>query len=302
VARLSDPQLAQAIHEDRIDILVDLAGHSTGHRLEVFVRKPAPIQVTWNWTATTGVGAIDWIFCDDVVMPPEDEQWFVERAWRLPGCHAPAPRLRLPTIVGPLPCDRNGVVTFGSFNTLYKVTDAVIALWARVLERVPGSKLVMCTFALHSPKVRDRVRERFVERGIRDAALILAPGLVRLEFLRGYNEIDIGLDPFPHNGGMTTAEASFMGVPVVTKEGDTLCSRMGATIAHALGVPELIARDDDEYVAIAERLARDRNALSMLRGSLRGRLDRAADPVAFARKLEAAYRGMWHTYLASCER
>src|SRR5207248_4126017 len=128
-------------------------------------------------------------------------------------------------------------------------------------------------------------------------ALVLIPGAPRLDFMRGYNEIDIALDPFPFNAGMTMLETSYMGVPTVSKMGEEYVSRIGATILYAIGLQELVAKDEDEYVAIAERLANDREQLSILRASLRGRLDAAADPVRFTRNLEAAYRAMWIEYL-----
>jgi predicted O-linked N-acetylglucosamine transferase (SPINDLY family) len=298
VARMSDPQLAETIRKDKIDILIDLCGHTSTHRLEVFVRRPAPIQVTWNWTATTGLDAMDWVLADDICLPPEEEQWWVERPWRLPDSNIPIPRLRLPTVVSPPPCGQVGVITFGSFNSLYKVTDEVMALWARVVERVKGSRFLLNTPAIMSASVRDTIRERFVKAGLPEEKLVLYPGAPRLDFLRNYNMVDIVLDTFPYNGGISTVEAVFMGVPVVTRLGDSFCSNMGASAMHALGLPELVGKDDDDFVAVAERLAHDREKLSMLRVSLRSRLDRAADPLPFARKLEAAYRGMWLDYLS----
>lgn len=297
-ANMSDAQLCDLIREHKIDILVDLAGHSAGHRLEVFVRKPAPIQVTWNYSATTGIPAIDWVIADHVVMPKDEEQWFVERPWFLPGANAPIPPVRIYNVVGPPPSNRTGFITFGCFNNLAKVTEQNVELWSRILKRVKGSRLLMRTFALNSERTREQVRERFAKHGIKDE-LVLAPGALRLDFLRGYADIDISLDPFPYNGGMSTLESAFMGVPVVMMMGDSYCSRMGATLATHVGCPELVAHSEDEYIAIAERLATHPEELSMLRAQLRGLLQRAADPKNFARNLEAAFRGMWLDYLKS---
>lgn len=299
IAEFSDDAAADLVRSDEIDVLVDLAGHTQGNRLEVFARKPAPVQATWmGYYATTGLAEIDWIVCDDVVLPPGEERWFVERPWRLPGCYVPFSRMRLATVVGPLPMLRAGHVTFGCFNNLVKMTDRTVDAWARILTRVPGSRLLLKTGSLGSRRVQETVRERFATRGVRADRLVLSPGSPRLELLRVYNDVDLALDPFPYNGGMSSLEAMHMGVPVVMKRGATFVSRIGETIARAVGVPQLVAPDEEAYVDLAVRLANDPVELSTLRASLRGRVDRVADPAGYVRNLEVAFRGMWKAFLA----
>jgi len=216
--RLDDDALAATIAADRIDILVDLAGHTEGARLAVFAHRPAPLQVSWlGYSGTTGLTEIDYILADPVVAPPGEENLFTEKVWRLPDsylCYAPP---AAPPDVAPLPAAANGFVTFGSFNNLNKVNDKTLALWARLTALVPNARLAFKAGALRRPEAADELRRRFAGAGGDAARLLLLPYAEDFaDHLAAYRAIDVGLDPFPYNGTTTTCEALLMGVPVLT--------------------------------------------------------------------------------------
>jgi len=293
---LSDEALAQRIREDGIDILVDLSGHTAHNRLPMFAWKPAPVQVSWlGYFATTGVAAMDYFIADPWTLPPEQEAYFSERIWRLPEtrlCFTP-PDAQLE--VNALPALGNGCVTFGCFNNLSKMNDAVVALWARVLHAVPGSRLFLKYQQLGEVSVRQRTCERFAAHGIDSGRLIFEGYVPRGSYLQAYHRVDIGLDPFPFPGGTTTVEALWMGVPVLTLQGERFLSRQGVGLLMNAGLPDWIAADADDYVARAVAHAQNLNALAALRTSLRSHV--LASPIfdapRFAAHLEAAFRAMW---------
>lgn len=300
VAGVSDSDLAAMIRADRIDILVDLAGHTARHRLLAFTEKPAPVQVTAVVPGTSGVEAIDYFLSDRFETPPGSEAHFSETVIRLPdGFHCYGPPSYAPE-VAPLPAGLNGAVTYGCFNNLAKVTPQVIALWAKVLEAVPGARLLLKTKALDDPDAQAWYRERTAAAGIAPERLMLAGGAPHAELLAAYGEVDITLDPFPYSGGLTTLESLWMGVPVVTLSGETFAGRHSTSHLMNIGLTELIAATPQDYVAIAAGLANDRDRLAGLRAGLRARL--AASPICDAerhtRNLEAAYRGMWRAWCA----
>jgi protein O-GlcNAc transferase len=299
-ARLSDDRLAEAILEDRIDILLDLSGHSAGHRLRVFARRPAPIAVTWlGYFATTGLVAIDYVLANRWVIAEGEEQQWVETPWRLPEtylCFTP-PEARV--AVGGLPALGNGGVNFGSANNLNKLSDATVRCWAAVLGAVPGSRLVLRSAPLGDAATAETTRRRFAQAGLPAERLVLEPAVADYgAHLGRYNNIDIALDPFPYGGGTTSIEALWMGVPVLTLRGDRYAGHMGENIMHNMGMPEWIADGPDDYVRKAAGFAGDLPALAGLRGELRPRL--AASPLMdaprFARHLEEAFRGMWRRW------
>jgi predicted O-linked N-acetylglucosamine transferase (SPINDLY family) len=300
---LDDEAAAKQIREDRIDILVDLSGHTAYHRLLVFAGKPAPVQASWlGYLTTTGLTAMDYRITDAHADPPgPSEAVHSETLYRLPdGFLVFQPPAASPEVEPP-PVLANGFVTFGSFNNFAKVTPAVIALWARVLHAVPGSRLLLKTAALGDPAQQERVRAWFAAHAIAPERLILlgAEADYRQHQAR-YHEVDIGLDPFPCNGGTTTCDALWMGVPVVTLAGDRFISRMGVSMAQNAGLAELIAATPDDYVALAARLAGEPGHLADWRQRLRPQL--AASPLLdadrFTRNLEAAYRRMWQAWCA----
>ena len=299
-AGMDDAALARAIRADGIDILVDVAGHTAENRLLAFAEKPAPVQaVGVGLVGTTGMEAIDYVIADRFEIPPGFERFYSEAVVRLPGdyiCYAPpdAPG------VTPPPARAQGHATFGCFNNLSKATPEAVALWSRVLKAVPDSRMFLKTFAFADAPTRARYLGLFAEQGIGAERLILEGPSPHAELLAAYGRVDVTLDPLPYTGGLTTLESLWMGVPVVTLPGETFAARHSTSHLYNAGLPELVARDADEYVAIAARLAGDPGALAALRAGLRGRL--AASPIcdgaAYARGLEAAYRTMWRRWVA----
>lgn len=295
---VADDALAAMIRADAVDILVDLSGHSTGNRLPVFGRRPAPVQVTaWGHAGGTGLPAIDYAFADAVTVPHEARGRFVEQIVELPTIVAYAPPAEAPD-VAPLPALAAGHVTFGSFNRLCKIGDPVLALWARVLEAVPGSRLFLKDPALDEASTRERVRARFAAQGGDAGRLSFAGGTSRSEHLAAWAAVDVALDPFPHGGGVSALEGLWMGVPLVALRGDAIPGRLGASFLTTLALTDWMTPSAAEYVAIAARCARDTSALAALRAELRRRLADSAlcDQRAYCRAVEAAYRGMWRRY------
>jgi len=296
----SDEQLAAMVRADAIDILVDLSGHTPGNRLLAFARRPAPVQVTWNgYPNTTGMAAMDYRITDAYCDPPgTTEQLHSEKLARLPGIYmtwrppadAPDP--------GPPPALESGRVTFGSFNSCFKVTPATVALWARILDAVPGSRLMLLTVSTSG--AARRVRELFAARGIGPERLEILPRVTHEEFLAAHRRADIALDAFPYHGTTTTCFSLWMGLPVVALAGATHVSRVGVSMLTNLGLPQLVARDGDEYVAIARRLAADVPGLAALRAGLRERMlaSPLTDGSSGARALESAFRQMWSAWCA----
>jgi predicted O-linked N-acetylglucosamine transferase (SPINDLY family) len=300
VRALDDDALERLILEDRVDVLVDLSGHTLGHRLPVFARRPAPVQATWiGYPQTTGLATIDYRITDAYLDPPgQTEAFGSERVWRLPElayCFLPPERAPPP---GALPCAESGAVTFGSVNHYFKVTDDVVATWARILAAVPGSRLRIVVEHGERPAVAVAVRGRFAALGTAPERIDVRGRTDLAGFFRSLGAIDVALDPFPYNGGTTTYQSLWAGVPVVTLAGRTAMARCGAMILSAIGLRDLVAGDATEYVAIATRLAGDRRRLGELRASLRGRY-RASPLYAaerFTATLEEAFDSMWRAY------
>lgn len=301
VSETSDAELARRIHDDRIDILLDLSGHTDFSRLAVFARKPAPVQATWlGYFATTGVREIDWKIGDPWVAPDAESGHFTEKLWRLPdSCFCFAPPEGAPAVAA-LPSERNGHVTYGCFNNLAKVNDAVIATWSRILHADPAARLLLKARQLGSDELRAGLLARFAGHGIGPERLELEGAGAYAEYLATYARIDLALDPFPFSGGATTADSLWMGVPVVTLQGDRFIAHQGESLMQAAGLGAMIAADVDAYVQLALRTAADRPALAALRAGLRAQV--AASPLfdaaRYARNLEAAWRGMWADWCA----
>jgi predicted O-linked N-acetylglucosamine transferase (SPINDLY family) len=270
---ISDEQAAELIRQDGIDILVDLSGHTGGNRLLVFARKPAPVQVSYlGYLGTTGVPAIDYYITDDLADPPgQTDAHYQEQLVRLPECgfcYQPGPA---PAVHPEPPTLRSGRVTFGCLNALAKVSDEVLTLWARVLAAVPGSRLLLPTAAGRHAK--ERVLTSLARNAVaRERVLLLEYAASRFDYLERYNEIDIGLDPFPYNGVTTTCDALWMGVPLVTLAGTTSVSRQGVRFLRTVGLDDLIADETEQYVRVASDLARDVPRLAALRRGLRERM------------------------------
>lgn len=301
LAGLSDEQAAQCIAADGIEILVDLSGHTADHRLQLFARKPAPIQVAWlGYWATTGLQAMDYILCDPYAVPADEVDHFVEQPWYLPDtrlCFTPPTDAISPE---PPPALANGYITFGCFNNLTKMTEPVIALWARVLQSVPAARLLLKSRPLADASTRESVQRRFAAHGIGAERLLLEAQSSRHDYLLTYNRVDIALDPFPFTGATTSVEGLWMGVPFITLRGDRLVAHQGEGILHNAGLADWIAADADAYVALAQAWAGDLAGLTALRATLRPRLlaSKLCDGPRFARNLQAAFEGMWNKYRA----
>ena len=298
---VSDETLARRIRDDQIDILIDLSGHTSRSRLPVFAWKPAPVQVAWlGYLATTGVAAIDYLIADAWTLPKTEEPYFTEKIWRLPETYLcfTAPSVRLE--VTPLPALTNGYITFGCFNHMAKVNDAVMALWGRVLGSVSGSRLFLKSPQFSEAAVRQRVVERFAAHGIGADRLILKSLVPRAEYLVPYQQVDIALDPFPYPGITTSIEGLWMGVPMLTLSGERFLSRQGIGLLMNAGLPDWVATDTDDYVARAVSHAGDLQRLAALRNGLRQQV--LASPIfdapRFAHHFEAALRDMWRKWCA----
>lgn len=295
VGSLSDDEIAARIRADSIDILFDLAGHTGNNRLLVMGHKPAPIQITWaGYVGTAGLAAIDYLLADRFEVPPDLEHHYRETVLRMPNgyvCYEPPAS----PPVAPLPALDRGYVTFGSFSNPAKLGPQIAAPWARILDRVPNARLVLKYRGLDDPLHAGRLREYFTAQGIDPARVELQGDSPQSELLPHYDRIDIALDPFPYGGGVTTLEALWMGVPVVTLPGETFASRHALTHLSNLGIEGTIATDIDHYVDLAVALATDLPALAALRAGLRERM--AASPICdgerFASDFLDVMRGVW---------
>jgi predicted O-linked N-acetylglucosamine transferase (SPINDLY family) len=303
-ATLDDATLSRQLRADRIDIAVDLAGHTTGNRLRALALKPAPVLATWlGYPATTGLAAIDWRITDARADPSGQERVHTEQLMRLAEsflCFAPF-ITQVPE-VAPVPAARLGRVTFGSFNNPLKISAAAAASWARILAAVPNSHLVLKSVDFNEPVRRQALLALFAAHGIEAERIELRPPQPAMpDHLGSYADIDIALDPFPYNGTTTTCEAMWMGVPVVAVIGDHHAARVGFDLLSRVGLEDLAAPNPDAYVATAIALARDVPRLETLRGELRERMRRSplCDGPRFARSFEDGLRRMWRHWCSA---
>ncbi len=297
IVPLSNRAAAELIRQDQVDILVLLAGRFDDNRPLLAIHRAAPIQVSMHDPATSGLAEMDYLIADRALVPRHTPEKFTERVVCLPTFFLHPPLNDAPRHAAP-PVARNGWITFGSFNNPAKLNEDVVALWARVLSSVPGSRLLLKYLNLFTiPSVRLRYTGLFRKHGIDEGRLIL-PGEAaeeRTQHLARYGEIDIALDPFPFTGSTTTFEALWMGVPVVTLEGSRMVARWSTAMLRKAGLPQLIAGNEAEYVEIARTLAGNPGELARLRGELRERIARSplCAEQARTRQLERLYRRMW---------
>jgi protein O-GlcNAc transferase len=301
VPTLMDDQLAAQIQADGIDVLVDLSGHSAGNRLPVFARKPAPVQVTaWGYAAGTGLDAIDAFLADPVTVPPEHRERFAEEVIDLPCILCFEPPADAPP-VGPLPAVASGVVTFGSFHRLPRLTDEVLDLWARIVAAVPHARMLLKASGLDEPGHQARIVAAFGRHGVAADRLTILGGTPRPEHLAAHQRVDIQVDTFPQSGGITTLEGLTMGLPAVTLLGNRVSERTSASFLTVLGLADLIAETPEAYLATAVRLAHDLEWLAEQRATLRARL--LASPIGDARRytraVEDVYRSLWQRWCAT---
>lgn len=302
VAWLSDEALAEQIRTDGIDILVDLSGHTRDNRLPVFARKPAPVQVSYlGYFDSMGLAAMDYILGNRWLLPEAEAGLYTERLWRLPDAHLCFSPADIGVEVGPLPAEGEGRITFGCFNKIEKVNDRVIACWSRILHAVPGSRLFLKSKPLGDAAVAATVHARFGVYGIGEDRLLLEGKSPHREYFQSYNRVDVALDPYPYNGGTTTVDALWMGVPVLALRGDRYVAHMSESILQSVNMTDWVAENEEDYIAKAAAFAGDLPALTKTRAGLRQRLldSPICDAPGFARNLEAAFRGMWRVW---CER
>lgn len=302
VQKLSDEKICAEIVDDKIDILIDLAGHTAYNHLKVFAQRGAPVQASWlGYPGTTGLQTMDYKITDRYLEPPGFESINSETLWRLPHifcCYTP--HENSPAVIDHPPFEDNGYVTFGCFNNFAKVGDGVLSAWARILEQVPDARLFIEIDGIQEETFKVYVEQRMKEQGLPLDRVTLQPRKRENQFVL-YNKVDIALDPFPANGGTTSMDTLWMGVPFVTLPGRHYISRMGLSILTNAGLTELIAKNRDDYVSIAANLAKEKDRLRNIREGLRQRFaaSPAMDGPAFARDMQEVYRGMWEKYCAT---
>ena len=301
-AKMSYAELADSIHRDGIDILVDLLGHAGSSDLAVFAQQPAPVQVTWlGYLNTTGMTRMQYRLCDAVTDPPGvAEHLHTETLVRMPHsqwCYRPYREMELSKehATEP-PCVRNGFVTFGSFNHRLKLSPTVLALWAQILTRLPDARLVI--MGVPEGPAQGRLLEQFTQHGIGAARIRLVAPLPMDDYFPWFNNVDLALDSTPYSGGTTTGDTLWMGVPVVTLAGERSVSRSAASMLTTLGLADWVAYTAEDYVRLALKFAGDRKLLAGLRSSLRKRMRESPlmDEIGFTRDLEAAYRTLWRRW------
>ncbi|HUA56227.1 MAG TPA: tetratricopeptide repeat protein [Candidatus Sulfotelmatobacter sp.] len=299
IADMTETVLTERIRDDGIDVLIDLSGHTAANRLVTFAHKPAPVQATWaGYVGTTGLRAMDWLIADRFHVPPHLEAFHSERVYRMPNgyiCYEP---FVMAPAVGPLPALRNGYVTFCSFPNPAKVNRGTIAVWARILAAVPDARLRLSYRSMNARLNVERIHGGFAKHGIDAARVMIDGGGDPKTMMDSYNASDIGLDTFPYSGGLTTCEALWMGVPVITYPGDRFESRHSFSHLSNAGLTETTARDLDDYVRLAVELANDLPRLADMRLNLRPRMAASplCDPDRFVRDLESGFRTMWRAW------
>jgi protein O-GlcNAc transferase len=301
VAKMPDDELANLIRHDNVDLLVDLAGHTRSNRLLLFARKPAPVQVTWlGYANTTGLDVMDFRITDTIADPPGmTEHLHTEELWRLPGCFLCYRPPQNPPDVGPSPFIEKGYVTFASFNHFAKVTPQMLTIWGKILTNIPGSRLIIKSPGMSHPPLRNALYEQFLRAGIMAERIEMLEMLPSVhDHLAFFNQVDIALDTYPYNGTTTTCEALWMGVPVISLAGRSHVSRVGTSLLTNIGLADLAAESDDEYIAKACALALDSERLACYRNSLREMMQHSQlmDIQGFTRNLELAYRKMWQRW------
>lgn len=309
IRKMKDDEVARLVREDEVDILVDLAGHTSDHSLKVFAHKPAPIQISYiGYPATTGLAAVDYQLTDEVVDPPGSEVYYTEKLYYLPDgfcCYQPPPGIPDAT---PLPARVRGFITFASFSALSKINDRVLDVWSRVLHANPSARLLIYRDAV-TAEARDRYHWAFEARDIDRRRVDVGAALPAVNqhlpsearYMGLFGQVDLILDTFPWNNHAMACETLWGGIPLVTLAGDRHAARMCASVLTMIGLPNLVAQTPDEYVAIATGLATNLNALEDLRTTLRSRMQNSplCDGKSFAAKVENVYRGMWKAWCDS---
>ncbi len=300
IESLNDQDAAALIEQDQIDVLIDLSGYTAGHRQSLFSLHPAPLQISWlGYFSTTGQPAIDYVLADPVSVPPQEENLFAEKVWRMPSiryCFTPpenAPE------TSKAPATERGHITFGSFQTLQKINNRVLRVWAEILKRAPKAQLRIQSTQFDLPLPRSEFESRLTTCGIPLERVHLAAGQSRADYLAAYQEVDLILDTFPYPGGTTTVEALWMGVPTLTLALPGMLGRQGQSIMAAAGLTDWAAGSEADYVAQAihwaQSAAENPLELAQLRSGLREQVQGSPlfNAARFARDFEQAIEGMW---------
>jgi predicted O-linked N-acetylglucosamine transferase (SPINDLY family) len=300
---ISDAALAEKIFADRIDILVELSGHTHAHSLPALHRRPAPIQATYlGYPNTTGLKEVDYRIVDSITDPPPADQYVTERLLRLDPCFlCYKPPADAPPIERRRPKIENDV-TFCSFNALQKLNQHLVAFWSRLLNSIPNSRLLLKGGSPANTDLRTSITQRFAQAGLDPSRITFLPSApTTAEHLALYNQADIALDPFPYNGTTTTCEALFMGVPVIALAGTMHSGRVGASLLNAVGLKDLIAESESDFISIAQRLASNESRRTQLRENLRAVLlsSPLCDARAFSKRMDHALRSIWQTWCSS---
>jgi len=300
ISGLSDESIAQKIYDDGIDILVDLSGHTSKNRLAVFAWKAAPVQVSWlGYFASTGVSEIDFLLTDAVSVAEFQRNYFSEKFWYLPEtrlCFTPPESNLIPSL---LPAKQHKYITFGCFQNLSKINDAVIKIWGEIFKALPTAKLMLRNKQMSCLEERESLQQRLSQVGISPKQVKIGGMLAREDYLAEYMDMDIMLDTFPYPGGTTTCEALWMGVPTLTLSGDTLLARQGASLLSCADLQDWIAQSEEEYIAKAIQHSANIELLSVLRENLRAQILETAlfDASRFSKQFEDAMLGMWNQKL-----
>jgi predicted O-linked N-acetylglucosamine transferase (SPINDLY family) len=298
VAHLSNPEFAELIRNDGIDILVDLSGHTDGNRLAVFALKPAPVQISWfGFLGSTGLTGMDYYLCDEQWLPPASQRLFTETLAYLPNAVVFEPHGSLPSI-NESPALSNGFLTFGSFNCISKINDSVVALWAEILRRAPTSRLVLAGIEVDW---QVDLLDSFLQQGVDASRLTMHPPLAEEHEWELLQVVDVCLDTFPHSGGATTANAICMGVPTLSLCGESAASRFGGSIMCQAGLPEFVTYSISQFVEAGVYWAEHPEHLVSVRGSTREAFLQSplADYDGFAAAFSASTRIMWKRWCAS---
>ena len=299
-------KIARAIAEDKLDILVDLSGHSQDNALPVMAYRPAPVQISAiGYTNTTGLSAIDYFLSDEICLPQGDdlaESFFTEKIIRLPHshlCYSPDIIKKMPPISGEAPVHRNGYVTYGSFNNFAKVTDEMLLLWRGILERVPDSKLIIKGKIASIPSGEKLLCKRLASLNFELSRVELRP--FSANYLEEYHDIDIALDTAPYNGGLTTCEALYMGVPVISMRGRTHGARYGASILTNAGVAELLVENDLNYVHRAVKIGQSPELIGAYHSGLRANIRKSPlmNSRQYMQEIETGYEKIWREFYSS---
>jgi protein O-GlcNAc transferase len=300
IGGVADDEVVAQIRADRIDILIDVWGHTAGSRLTVFAHKPAPVQVAWiNFVQTTGLASMDYVLHADSMDVPGTEQYFTEQIWRIGPVMVPSrPPANRPDGV-PTPALKNGYVTYGSFNNPAKLSEITVAAWSLILRARPADRMILKYSYYDDPVLQRATRARFAAYGARPEQLEFRGHSTGLDYLREFQDIDLALDTSPCPGGTTSCDAISNGVPLLTQRGDDFYARIGVPVMEPCGLSELIADGWDDYVAKALELTADYQALDALRARIRPAFDASPyrDEVGFTRKLEGVFRQMFQRWL-----